>query len=52
MASLHCNENSDCLQAFAKDGTPCYTIRFPKFKEGGCSACYEKTTASYSIDLS
>ena len=35
----------------AKDSTPRYTIRFPKFKEGGCAACYEKTTATYGIDL-
>lgn len=47
LAALHYNENSDRLQAVTKDGRPCYTIRFPKFKKGEYSVQKEKTSATY-----
>ncbi|XP_074610341.1 uncharacterized protein LOC141864464 [Acropora palmata] len=47
LASLHYNENSDRLQAITKDGTPRYSIRFPKFKKGEYSVRKEKTSPTY-----
>lgn len=49
LAALHYNENSDRLQAVTKDGRPCYTMRFPKFKKGDYSVRKEKTCATYGI---
>ena len=49
LAALHYNENSDRLLAVTKDGRPCYTIRFPKFKKGEYSVRKEKTAATYGI---
>ena len=51
LAALHYNENSDRLQAVTKDGRPCYTIRFPKFKKGEYSVRKEKTSATYGTLL-
>ena len=49
LAALHYIENSDRLQAVTKDGRPCYTIRFPKFKKGDYSVRKEKICATYGI---
>ena len=50
MAALHYNENSNRMQAVTKEGRPCYSIRFPKFKKGEYSVRKEKTSATYGND--
>ncbi|XP_068723655.1 uncharacterized protein [Montipora capricornis] len=47
LAALHYNENISQLQAVTKDGRPCYSIRFPKYKKGEYSVRKEKTSPTY-----
>lgn len=47
LSALHYNENADRMQAVAVDGRPCYSIRFPKAKQGGHAVREIKTKATY-----